>query len=297
MPQANLSKRRRAARAPTAKRAPARVRTGGTTAPANLPRPRVALGAAQPARKKMGLGKAKSLTKPKTIGTESAPAFTPTIQQASGPPPESMSTAGKREKAWNDWNRLSGDYNHQLYLAALAYGDPDLVKQYGDVVPTPTGALQTVAREEEQAKRQTGIDRNQGNTFFSGFHLEDLKRLGDEAGFKRKSALDNWEKAKHDLMVAIQEAEQIRDDLLHEADVEDLQAFEETEPEPMEEPAPTSASSGGNAGNKGNTGKGKGTGKGKDNGKGTGTGGTSAPRSTAPNTGLGNNQPAKKRKR
>lgn len=267
---------------PRAKQAP-RLRTpkpvrGATISAPRTPKqgPRMGLGQAQPARRQTGLGDAKALTgsKPKgpqVLGTEVEPGFTPTITP-NMPPPESLSTAEKRNTAWNTWNLKSSDLRHQLYLAALAYGDPDLIKQYGDVVPTPTGALQTVAREEEQAKKQTGLDRNAANTFFSGMHLEDRRRLGDEAGFKRKAALDNWEKAKQELTVALQEAEEIRQELLSEADREDIEAFEATEPEPKED-----AAAGGGAAGKAGGGKGKGKGK------------------TKPKIGLSGNRPVSRR--
>ena len=99
---------------------------------------------------------------------------------------------------------------------------------YGDVVPTPTGALQTIGREEKQAKKETGLNRNAVNTFFSGGHLVDRKLLSDQAGFQRKEAFDEWETAKHDLNVLLKEAQEAKEREETTANEEDLEAWEES---------------------------------------------------------------------
>jgi len=244
----------------------------------------------------MGLGQGRSLYKskvgpghpakkePKPKPTvEGGPAQAPgEVNTAFGPPPESASTAQKRLQAESEWARIQGDVNTKLYLAALAYGDPTLIGQYGDVVPNPDSALDTVARNEARAKKETGMNRNAANTFFSGMHLDDIKTLGDEAGIKRKQALDEWTAAMTELNSLLAEAEETKNNILSQADIEDLEAFEASQPVPQEEAAAPSGGSGGGSGGVG----GGGGGQGKKGG-GTGSGGTTAPKPGGPAVGPG----------
>jgi hypothetical protein len=125
------------------------------------------------------------------------------------------------------------DIKHQMYLAALAFGDPSVIGQYGDVVPTPGGALQMAAKEAEEARRANTMSRADNNTFFSGMNLEDIRHIGDTEALKKHQAQEEWEEALWNLTVALQNAREERESQENDANVSDLEAFESTEPEPQ----------------------------------------------------------------
>lgn len=244
MAKASLQKKK--VTAPAAPRVPVAIKQGGgTPAPASAAKSQTtgvnALRKSPPAIK-VGTGHGFGTPGPKTT---TAPAAAPTPSPAPapkfGPPPTSMSTQQKRDYANSTFGRISGDLKTQLYLAALAYGDPEVIKMFGDVVPTPTGALQVAEREAQEGRKTNALGHNANNTFFSGMNLEDVRKISDNESFKRKEALDNWKKAEHDLNVALQEAGEAKDNILNEADIEDLQAFEATTPTPEAAPPPPGA--------------------------------------------------------
>lgn len=252
----NLRKKPKAAVAPKAPKTPMRIqqnkpltstlsRNGGTTAPPpKQPKPpKVGLGA--------GSGGTGYVPKSKTQAPAPPPPAPVPVIPHYGPPPASMSTAEKRMYADQEWNRIQGDIKTQLYLAALAYGDPDVIKQYGSVVPTPTGALQVAAREAGENRKTNVLAHNANNTFFSGMNLEDIRKIGDAEAFKKKEALDAFNKAQVELNKAMSDAEEARNRMMSEADREDFEAYEASQPEPQAPPPPSAAPAGGGGGGKG----------------------------------------------
>lgn len=295
-----LQKRTRAPKAPRAPRKPRlRVqnvgpsRAGGTPAPAAAARgPHMGLSQARSTRHRIGVGPghpAGPTHAPVEGGAAQAPVE---VNTNYGPPPESANTAQKRQQAEAEFARIQGDVKTKLYLAALAYGDPELIKLYGDVTDNPASSLSTIARNEEKAKKENAINRNAANTFFSGMNLEDIRKIGDEAAIKRKEAYDEWIAAEQELNALMAEAEETRNSALSQADIEDLEAFEATQPAPQA----GGSSPGGGGGGKGKAGGGGGGkgGKGKGGGKGGPGVGPAKPAGGGPS--VSPNKPAKKQK-
>jgi hypothetical protein len=251
-------------RAPRKVRAP-RAHAGAITAPASAARSGTMGVGSNRNLERTGVGpghKVPPLRKPGGGGPPGGGAPPGAPESPGGPQaiPESALTANERAEAWSKYNLSEADIKHQIYLAALEYGDPDVVAQYGDAVPTPGGALQMAEKEGGESRRANTLGRGQNNTFFSGMNLEDIRRIGDTESLRKKEAKDNWEKALWDLTIALEEAREAREETENNADLSDLAAFEESEPEPM---AP-----GGGGKGKGKKGKGGGGGgKGKGGGK------------------------------
>jgi hypothetical protein len=103
------------------------------------------------------------------------------------------------------------------------------------VVPTPTGALQNIARSEERGKFNLGEATNRGGTFFSGMHLRDIGRLADQAAFQRQDALNAYKSAESKLNTALAQAQAERDAAINEAYGTELEEFQKT-------PVPVAAS-------------------------------------------------------
>lgn len=252
----------RAVQAPRASQPKVRIQkiaptpTGGTQAPRSTAvRGNEVRNRTQPRSGRIGVGQAKVVpSAPVTPPAVPPPPPPSSWAAASGTLPETPRAAQRRREAAAAWNTQSSDLNYKLYLAALAYGDPGIVKAYGDVVPTPGGALQTIEREEGEANKQNALAHNSNNTFFSGMNLQDVRKIGDDASLSRKSALDKWSEAQHDLSVALTEAEEARNHETGEADQEDLIAAEEAARVPgaeAPEPQPPSSGGGGGSGGKG----------------------------------------------
>jgi hypothetical protein len=153
-------------------------------------------------------------------------------------PPRSMKTTQDRLDAQKAYDSGMGDSNYDLYLAALQYGDPNTVAQYqqfgGANAPSSleNSDLAQIGRTLDQTTKQLGVSRNQGNTFFSGQHLQDLSNLNDEASRQRGSALDRF----RDALVRIGKFQSGLADALGgantRANIEDWTAWAATQPDP-----------------------------------------------------------------
>lgn len=233
-----LKKPKKAAQAPKAPKPPVQIKSpaGGTQAPASAARgPGISNNRQAPPVPRLGQA-VNTEKKPAGPATVQQPGNAPTPYQAparTGPPPTSMSTQQKREAAWANYNIDSADIKHKLYLAALAYGDPNIIKLYGDPVDTANGALQIAAREALEGKKTNALSHNANNTFFSGMNLDDVTKISNSESAAKQKAWENWEASQGDLTHAMQQSEQIRQEILDEANREDLEAFEATEPEPQ----------------------------------------------------------------
>lgn len=242
-------------------RAPRKVRapraTGGTTAPAAAAKSGTTAIGQNRNLEKVGVGPGKKVPplkkQPQPAGAGGPAPGAPEAQVI----PESARTANERAEAASKYGLSEADIKHQIYLAALEYGDPTAVAQYGDAVETPGGALQLAAKEAGEARKANTLARGQNNTFFSGMNLEDIRHIGDNEALKKQQAKENWEKALWELTVALQEAQEQREAEENEASLADLEAFEASEPEPL-----AVGGGGGGGGKKGKIGKGKAVGGG-----------------------------------
>lgn len=252
MPNSSKNQKLRKPKLGRAVRAPRKVRaprtTGGTTAPAGAAKSHSTGINANKNLERAGVGPARRVPpkKPPPGAGSGEPAGAPpdVTPQAI---PESARTANQRAEALSRYGLTEADLKQQLYMAALAYGDPSVIGQYGDAVPTPGGALQMIEKEGGEARKANTLARGQNNTFFSGMNLEDIRHIGDTESLKKQQAKDEWEKSLWELTVALQEAREAREAEENEADISDLEAFEATEPEPQG----TAVGSGGKKGKKG----------------------------------------------
>lgn len=115
------------------------------------------------------------------------------------------------------YNAAQSQGHQDLYNAAMAYGDQGLVNQYGKMAGigdagltvNPNAALPTIARQTDEAKTSTGKQLNQNNTFFSGIHLDALRKINDESSRRITQALLDFKEKERAYLDALASSEAI----------------------------------------------------------------------------------------
>jgi hypothetical protein len=213
-------------------------------------------------------------------GGGAAAAGSPAASGAS-PPPESQQRARELDEEKYGYSEAERAHNYGLYQAALKYGDPAVIKLYGEAQDPDIGQVQQIAKKEKAGQKQNVLAHNANNTFFSGMNLDDISLISNEANEDRARALQEFESAKHDLDEAWARALAEHTWKGEGFDEAAQGEFNESEPTPQ---AGAGGSSGGGKGGSGGGKKGgnKGGGGGGNNrGGGKGSGGTSAPKKAA----------------
>lgn len=123
----------------------------------------------------------------------------PAVASPPTPPPPSPFTQEQRRQADEMLVREQARINKALYDAALAYGDPDLIRQYAsaagadpNVTENPNSAIAQITKAREDAARETEQGMNLRNTFFSGLHNRAQKEISDDAANQFSAALNQW---------------------------------------------------------------------------------------------------------
>lgn len=123
----------------------------------------------------------------------------PAVASPPTPPPPSPFTQEQRRQADEMLVREQARINKALYDAALAYGNPDLIRQYAgaagadpNVTDNPNSAIAQITKARDDAARDTEQGMNLRNTFFSGLHNRAQKEISDDAANQFSAALNQW---------------------------------------------------------------------------------------------------------
>lgn len=193
------------------------------------------------------------------------PSPLPDAQPTTAPPPTLPEQEAARQAALAEETSAISQANQARYAAALRYGDPTLIARIAGetgglaVADNPTSDLSTIARNEQQGLTDVGESANQGNTFFSGIHLRNRGKVGEQAGFQRADALTRYRSAEDDLTNQIAAAHRARKAAFDNALAQEIQAVMNQEPEPTGD-IPAEPAGGGGGGDEGGGGGGSGGG-------------------------------------
>ena len=236
--------------APPGERAPRGTRTSGTVRPPVGQSP----------------GTVDSITPPAPPSAAEPPPGAPDIPPITSAPPAPPPRLPGSQQSINEADQNYGitekDVRNNLFQAALAYGDPELVKLYADydplsVDPTtpygtplkgprvkvgdappvlPFGTLAQLQRDFDTSARRVGENRNRSGSFFSGLHQRDRDELSVNLGIQRNKALSDFKAAEAKLLGDLSRAFAARQAAYGGANVADFNAFMETPPEAQDEP-------------------------------------------------------------
>lgn len=191
---------------------------GGTTAPAGAAK-RSPNETRSPLKPKAQLAIAPSPTASGNAGSTSSGGSTapsPSPTSSAGPPETPGSITGRAGSEAKLKSSIGADA-YKKYLAALAYGDPDQINYWGKIaaengatgistVEEGKGNLgQLLEIEKEEGKNQLAnkFSHTDTNTFRSGFMLNDVNQIGEQA---QKAKADAWTQLQNAL-TELQEAE------------------------------------------------------------------------------------------
>jgi hypothetical protein len=162
-----------------------------------------------------------------------------------GPPPGPVdeggypltpASAAARSGADEQYGITEGDAHQSLYRAALQYGDPGILQQYGDygpVVDNPNSDLSTIARNEALQHTNLGNAMNAQNLYFSGTNQKGQTAVSTEAGKQRSDAYQRFKDAEQRLLTAISTGLAKKRDVYRTTGADDIAAALSMPPQPV----------------------------------------------------------------
>ena len=164
-------------------------------------------------------------------------------------------------------------HDQGLYAAALALGDLGLInllagKGYGAQLGAApeSGEYANIARQQALNRKTVGEQRNEGGTFFSGMHTQDLSDIDQQTRIAREQALARYKEAESNLNAVLQQALADKQGAYGDAAQMEWDYAQSLPPEPQAPPSTQAPAGGGGAGGS-NKGQGQGQNK-KKKGKG-----------------------------
>ena len=157
------------------------------------------------------------------------PMANPTAQN----PGAQLSSNARRTAARQNYSFDAGDVNRRLLEAAMNYGNAPEVIQYGTgddssynakVNTNPNSTWGNISRFFDESGRNIEEDLNNRNSFFSGAHLDQKQKLGEDVNRQRGQATMDWDSIMGDLNSQIMRSRAGRDQELGEADIMDMLA-------------------------------------------------------------------------
>lgn len=154
-------------------------------------------------------------------------------------PPETAGAHAIRANAQQALTAANTGYLDSVWRSAMDLGDPTIFAQLQadprfagyQFTQDPNSLFASLARDEEQGLRDTGVGYNQNNAFYSGFRLQDEQKLRDEMGRQRLGGGTQYTDALRQFASALGAAQSDYGLAMGEADQMDIDAALAAEPE------------------------------------------------------------------
>jgi hypothetical protein len=150
--------------------------------------------------------------------------------------PLTPASAAARTGADEQYGITEGDAHQSLYRAALQYGDPSILQQYGDygpVVDNPNSDLSTIVRNEALQHTNLGNAMNAQNLYFSGTNQKGQTAVSTEAGKQRSDAYQRFKDAEQRLLTAISTGLAKKRDVYRTTGADDITTALSMPPQPV----------------------------------------------------------------
>lgn len=154
-------------------------------------------------------------------------------------PPETAQSHAMRAAAQQALTGANTTYLDSVWRAAMDLGDPTIFgKLQADprfagyqFTQDPNSLFASLARDEEQGLRDTGVGFNENNAFYSGFRLQDEQKLRDEMARQLVAGGTNYTDLLRQFASALGAAQSDYGLAMGEADQLDIDAALAAEPE------------------------------------------------------------------
>lgn len=157
----------------------------------------------------------------------------PTLDEAGYP--LTPGSAAQRADAEQGWGNAQTEYGNSIYRAALQYGDPAILAQYGQygpVVDNPNSDLSTINKEEGTQRVSTNNSLNNQNLFFSGVNQKAQNAITEGASGRRAGAYQKFKDSEQKLLEILARARTARDTVYRDTGASDITADLAQPPQP-----------------------------------------------------------------